>query len=59
VTLLHGRRRNLLTVEEWCAATGMKPNTVRRQLREGRLRGRRTKSGWRIAAGELATRPRG
>lgn len=51
--MLHGKRRTLLTVPEFCAATGAKPNTVRKQLREGRLPGRKTKSGWRVAARAL------
>ena len=48
---LNGRRT--LTIAEWCELTGALPNTVRKQLREGRLRGRKTKSGWRVMAGEL------
>lgn len=51
--MLNGRRRILLTVNEYAEATGLLANTVRRQLREGRLRGRRTKSGWRVFASEL------
>lgn len=44
-------RRNLYTVAEFAALTGAKENTVRKQLREGRLRGRKTrKSGWRVNA---------
>lgn len=52
---LLGRRRNrlYLTVTEYCAATSAKPNTVRRQLREKRLQGRRFKTGWRVKASEL------
>jgi excisionase family DNA binding protein len=53
VTALRAQRRIWLTVEEWCEVTGAKPNTVRRQLREGRLSGRKTKSGWRVLASEL------
>lgn len=53
MTKARGRKRLLLTVSEYAEATGAKPNTVRRQLREGRLRGRRTKSGWRVLASEL------
>ena len=46
-------RRNLLTVEEFCAAMDLKPNTVHKWLRAGKLRGRKVGSRWRIFASEL------
>lgn len=52
------RGRRLLTVAEYAAATGIPEQTVRDQLRGGRLRGRdlnrRTgkRARWRIPAGE-------
>jgi len=49
-------RRLWYSVAEWAELTGEKPNTTRRKLREGRLRGRRTTSGWRVLASELTKR---
>lgn len=48
-----------LTVAEYCAATGAKPSTVRRALREGRLRGVDLNAGtgkgprWRVRASQV------
>ena len=39
-----------LTIEDYCYLTGAKPDTVRWQLRNGKLSGRKTKGGWRILA---------
>lgn len=50
--VLRGRRRNLLTVAEFCAVTGDKPDTVRRRLARGDLLGRKIGSRWRVFASE-------
>jgi|GEM_PF-1738004 len=57
-----GWRRRLLTVAEYARATGIPEQTVREQLREGRLRGRnlnadrpgRVRARWRVFASEVA-----
>ena len=38
----------------YCQITGTKPDTARWRLRAGRLRGRKTKAGWRVLSSELA-----
>jgi len=56
------RNRRLLTVAEYARATGIPEQTVREQLREGRLRGRnlnadrpgRVRARWRVFASEVA-----
>lgn len=54
------RGRRLLTVAEYAALTGVAEQTVREQLREGRLRGRDLNRGaghrarWRVFASEVA-----
>lgn len=51
--------RHTLTVAEYCALTGQKPNTVHRRIREGRLQARDLNAGtgkrprWRIPVREL------
>jgi len=48
---------DLLTVPELAARLRVTPETIRRWLREGKLRGRRLggpRMGWRIAPSELA-----
>jgi len=53
------RNRRLLTVAEYARATGIPEQTVREQLREGRLRGRDLNAGsgtrgrWRVFASEV------
>lgn len=53
------RTRRLLTVAEYAALTGTPEQTVREQLREGRLRGRDLNAGsgtrgrWRVFASEV------
>ncbi len=53
------RSRRLLTVREYAEATGIPEQTVRAQLREGRLRGRDLNAGygkrarWRVFASEV------
>jgi hypothetical protein len=51
---LAGRR--YLRVPEWCALTGERPGTVRRALREGRLRGKLVRGRWRVLASEISKR---
>ena len=44
-TQLLGRRKLFLTVAEYCAATGEKPNTVRKRIRRGDLPARDLSAG--------------
>lgn len=44
---------NLLTVEQYAARTQLHPDSVRRQLREGRLRAAKKGRVWRIFESEL------
>jgi excisionase family DNA binding protein len=49
------QRRLWLTVAEYSSLTGVPPQTVRRQLREGKLRSRKVGKGrgiWRVLASE-------
>lgn len=55
---LRGRRRNLLTVAEFCAATGDKPDTVRKWLQRKTIKGLKVGSRWRVYASELRKRER-
>lgn len=54
--------RHTLTVEEWCAETGDKPDTVRSRIRSGRIAARDLNEGtgkrprWRIPMRELRRR---
>lgn len=48
--------RRYLSVAEFAALTQMKPDTVRWQLHNGRLRGRRKGSRWQVLASELTRR---
>lgn len=45
--------RRLLRVEEYAQAANVRPQTVRDQLRTGRLQGRKVKGRWRVYASEL------
>ena len=45
-----------MDVKEAAAELGVPEDTVRWRLRNGKLRGRKTKSGWRVLASELHTR---
>jgi hypothetical protein len=49
------RSRRWLSVSEYAAAAGKSPATVRAQLRDGRLRGRKIGAGrtWQVLASEL------
>lgn len=44
--------RHLLTIAEFCALTGVKPDTARDRCQRGALRCKKVKSRWRIYAGE-------
>jgi DNA-directed RNA polymerase specialized sigma24 family protein len=46
--------RRYLSVDEFAAASGEKPDTIRKRCSRGLLRCRKTGSRWRIWAGELA-----
>lgn len=46
-------RRLYLQVSEYAQAKGQKPDTVRRALRERRLRGRKFRRSWRVLASQL------
>jgi excisionase family DNA binding protein len=51
VTATTGRR--YLSVPEFAAATGAKPDTIRRRCERGLLRCRKTGARWRIWASEV------
>ena len=49
----HAKRQLYVTVAEAAEVTGDRPDTIRWQLRHGKRKGRRFKSGWRVLASEL------
>lgn len=48
-------KRRLLTVAEYAAATGTPEQTVRDQLRSGRLSGKKYGGRWRVNASQVRT----
>ena len=52
--VLLGKRHLYVTLEAYCDVMHVRPDTVRWQLRHGKLRGRKFKrGGWRVLASEI------
>lgn len=52
-SVLRGKRVIYVTVPEAAKSLRVSEDTVRWRLRRGKLRGRKTKSGWRVLASSL------